>query len=78
MGTLLLIISVIAVFALAVISPHMAGKIQKRTNQKTGLLKRNAGWLRDPLSWWAQISLELARKAIVKASAWGKKTRRKL
>jgi len=78
MTTLFITFAVIAVFITAIISPHLGGKIQNKTNHKTGWLKYYSNWLWDPLEWWAKISLEFSRKAIVKASKWGKKTRKKL
>lgn len=73
---LVAIVGIIVFFA-AVISPHAAGKIQHKTNVKSGKLKQIADWFWDPLTWLAKSSVEMTRKAIVKIAQLGKKTRRK-
>lgn len=78
MTNILLVVGLIAVFLAAVVSPRLGGKIQHRTNEKAGWLKRLADWFWDPITWWARKSIELSRKLIVKIAKWGKKTRRKL
>ena len=77
MLNVLLVVVLIAIFVTGIVSPHTAGKIQRKTDNKTYWLKRMANWLWDPIAWWAKSSLEVSRKAIVKVAAWGKKTRRK-
>ena len=78
MTTLLLLVVGIVIFIVAVVSPHMGGKIQHETNKESSWLKRTSNWLWDPLAWWAKKSVEFTRKVIVKITAWGKKLRRKL
>lgn len=78
MGTIIVIVVGFILFFVAIVSPHMARKVQHRTDQEANLLKRLSNWLWDPLTWWAKVSLEFTRKSIVKIAAWGKKTRKKL
>lgn len=78
MTNVALVLIVVVVFVIGIVSPHLAGKIQKRTNDKAGWLKRCANWLWDPLTWWAKNTVEFTRKSIVKVAEWGKKTRRKV
>jgi hypothetical protein len=77
MGTIIVVIAGILVFLIAVISPHLAGKIQYKTNEEAGTLKRIANWFWDPLTWITKSSIEFMRKALIKLAQWGKKTRRK-
>ncbi len=74
----LLPILVIVLFIVGVVSPHMAGKIQRKADNKAGWLKRCADWFWDPITWWAQNSIETTRKVIKKVTEWGKKTRKKI
>lgn len=67
----------LSVLVVAVISPHLAGKIQRRTNEKASYLKRVANWLWNPLTWIAKSSIEVMRKIIILFGSWGKKVRRK-
>lgn len=78
MASILVLIVGTVVFLVAVISPHAAGKIQQKTNEKSGILKRAADWFWDPLTWLAKSSIEFVRRALIKLAKWGKKTRRKL
>lgn len=78
MTNVAIILIVVLVFVIGIVSPHVAGKIQKKTDDEAGWLKRCSNWLWDPLTWWAKNSIEFTRKAIVKTASWGKKTRRKL
>ena len=78
MTNIAIVLAVIVVFVIGIVSPHMAGKIQKKTDNKAGWLKRCANWLWDPLTWWAKNSIEFVRKVVVKVTEWGKKTRGKL
>ena len=78
MGNVILIVAVVVVFVIGVVSPHLAGKIQRKTDTKAGWLKRMSNWLWDPLTWWAKNTIEFTRKTIKKVAEWGKKTRRKL
>ena len=78
MTTILLVVVGIVLFFIGIVSPHLAGKIQNKTNEEAGWLKRLSNWLWDPLTWWAKKSIEFTRKAIVKIAQWGKKTRRKI
>lgn len=78
MTNILLIIGAVILFIIAIISPRLGGKIQRRTNEKASWLKRLANWFWDPITWWVKKSIELSRKLIVKITKWGKKTRRKL
>lgn len=78
MTTVPIIIALIALFAIAVVSPHVAGKVQRKANQKTSWLKRMSNWLWDPLAWWFRSGLEFARRSIIVATALGKKLRGKL
>lgn len=78
MGNIILIFVIAAVFIIGVVSPHLAGKIQRKTDNKASWLKRMSNWLWDPLTWWAKNSIELTRRTIKKVAEWGKKTRRKL
>jgi hypothetical protein len=77
MTTIIIILAVVVVFIIGIISPHLGGKIQHKTNREAHWLERCSNWLWDPLAWWAKGSLELSRKIIVKATALGKKTRKK-
>ncbi len=77
MGNILLIGVLIVVFVIGIVSPHTAGKIQRKTDDKTHWLKRMANWLWDPIAWWTKSSLEVSRNTIVKVAELGKKTRRK-
>ena len=76
MTSIVLVLVGVAVFLIAVISPHAGGKIQHKTNVKSGALKRAAEWLWDPLTWVAKSSIEFMRKTILKLADLGKKTRR--
>ena len=78
MLTIFIIIVAIMVFIVGIVSPYLSGKIQRKTHHKTNKLKQASDWLWDPLTWWAKITLEFIRKAIIKSSDKGKKTRRKL
>lgn len=77
MTTILLVVVGIILFFVGIISPHLAGQIQNKTNKEAGWLKRLSNWLWDPLTWWTKKSIEFTRNAIVKIAAWGKKTRQK-
>lgn len=77
MSAVIAVILGIVVFLIAVVSPHLAGKIQHKTNEKAGTLKRIANWFWDPLTWIAKSSIEFMRKSLIKLAKWGKKTRRK-
>lgn len=78
MSNIAIVLIAVVVFVIAVVSPHMAGKIQRKTDNKASWLKRLSNWLWDPLTWWAKNSIEFTRKAIKKLAEWGKKTRKKL
>ena len=78
MGNIAIIFVVIIVFVVGVVSPHMAGKIQRKTEAKSGWLKHMANWLWDPLTWWTKNSIEFTRKTVVRVAEWGKKTRTKI
>jgi len=78
MTWILVALAGLIVFLTAVISPHAAGKIQYKTNVKSGRLKRIADWFWDPLTWLAKSSIEFIRKAILKLARLGKKTREKV
>lgn len=68
----------ILLFVIGVVSPHAAGKVQRKTDKKATYLKKISNWLWDPLTWWAQTIVDTSRKIILKSTEWGKKTRRKL
>ena len=76
MTTILLSFFLVAVFIAAIVSPHAAGKIQRKTNEKAGQLKIMSNWLWDPLTWWAKHSIEFNRKVIGKIVRWGSRIRR--
>ncbi|HEX6415924.1 MAG TPA: hypothetical protein VFZ62_00150 [Candidatus Saccharimonadales bacterium] len=78
MTTIVIFAALIVVFFVAVVSPHLGGKVQRKTNEEAGWLKRFSNWLWDPLTWWAKNSLEFSRKVIVFTAKIGKKLRRKL
>jgi hypothetical protein len=78
MTTIVLVFVVVVLFVIAVISPHAAGKIQRKTDKEAHWLKRMSNWLWDPIAWWAKKSIEMTRKTIIKVTSLGKKTRRKL
>ena len=78
MSNIAILLVVIVVFVVGVVSPHVAGKIQRKTDSKAGLLKRCANWLWDPLTLWAKNTIEFTRKSIVVVAEWGKKTRAKV
>jgi hypothetical protein len=78
MTTIALIFVATVLFFIGLISPHAAGKIQRKTDKEAGLLKRCANWFWDPVTWWAKNSIEFSRKAIDKAAGWGSKTRKKM
>lgn len=78
MTSLLLILAGIVLFIIGIVSPHAAGKIERKTDKKAGMLKRMSNWLWDPLTWWAKSTVEFTRKAIKYISELGKKVRRKL
>ena len=78
MGTILLIVAGIVIFIIGIVSPHLAGKIEQKTDEKASWLKRLSNWCWDPITWWAKKSIEFTRKAIVKIAEWGKKTRGKV
>lgn len=75
MTNIILVVVVLAIFIVGIVSPHMAGKIQKKTDNKAGWLKRMSNWLWDPLTWWAKNSIEATRKSIKVVAQWGKKVR---
>lgn len=77
MTNIILVVVLIMVFLIGIVSPHTAGKLQRKTDNKAHWLKRMANWFWDPIAWWAKNSLEVSRKTIVKVAEWGKKTRRK-
>jgi hypothetical protein len=77
MTTLLLFVGLVVVFIIGLVSPHAAGKIQRKTDKEAGWLKRLSNWLWDPITWWAKKSIEFSRRAINKSAEWGKATRRK-
>jgi hypothetical protein len=68
----------IILFLIGVISPHLAGKIQRKTDEKASRLKRLSNWFWDPITWWAKKTIESTRKILVKITEWGKKIRRKI
>lgn len=78
MSNIFLVAVVIVIFAIGVVSPHMAGKIQRNTDNKAGWLKRMSNWLWDPLTWWAKNTIEFTRKAIKVVAQWGKRVRWRL
>jgi hypothetical protein len=78
MTTIVLVFVVMVLFVIAVISPHAAGKIQRKTDEEADWLKRISNWLWDPLTWWTKKSIEMTRKIIIKVTSLGKKTHRKL
>jgi hypothetical protein len=78
MTTILLILTLIALFVVGLVSPHLAGKIQRKTDEEAGWLKRLSNWFWDPITYWVKKSIEFNRKAIDKVATLGKKTRRKL
>lgn len=78
MNNIILIVAAIVLFFVALLSPRMGGKIERKANNKASWLKRLANWFWDPITWWAKKSIEFTRKAIVIITEWGKKTRRKL
>lgn len=78
MTNIILVVAAVVIFIIGVICPHLAGKIQRKTDKEASLLKRLSNWLWDPLTWWAKNSIEFTRKAIVKIADWGKKTNKKL
>lgn len=78
MTTLFFIIGLVVLFVVGVVSPHAAGKIQRKADKEAGWLKRLANWLWDPVTWWVKLSIDSSRKAIKKAAGWGKKTHRKM
>ena len=77
MTTILLVVAGIILFIVGIISPHAAGKIQRKTDKEASKLKRLSNWFWDPITWWSKKSIEFTRKAIVKIAEWGKNTRRK-
>jgi hypothetical protein len=78
MTTLLLSIGLVVLFVIGLISPRLAGKIERKTNQEAGWLKRMSNWFWDPITWWAKKSIEFTQKAIDTATRWGKKTHKKM
>jgi hypothetical protein len=78
MNNILIIVALIVVFFIGVISPRLAGKIQRKTDEKAGWLKRMANWLWDPITWWAKKSIELTRKLIKKDAQAGKETHKEV
>lgn len=74
MTTILLSFILVALFFVGLICPHLAGKIQRKTDNKAGWLKRMANWFWDPITWWAKLTIESSRKAIKTVAGWGKKT----
>lgn len=78
MTTLIIIFGVIIVFIIGFISPHLAGKIEQKTDEKASVLKRAINWLWDPLLWWAKKSIDCNRGLIKKSAESGKKTRKKI
>ena len=78
MTTILLVIALIVLFLIGIICPHLAGKIERKTDKEAGGLKRMSNWFWDPITWWVKKSIEMNRKVIIKAAEWGKKSRRKL
>ena len=77
MTTVLLVVAGIILFAVGIISPHAAGKIQRKTDKEASKLKQFSNWFWDPITWWSKKSIEFTRKAIVKITQWGKNTRQK-
>jgi len=75
MSNVFLVVVVMAIFVIGVLSPHLAGKIQRKTNSKASWLKRVSNWLWDPLTWWIKSSIEFTRKAINIVAQWGKSVR---
>jgi uncharacterized membrane protein (DUF441 family) len=78
MTTILLVLIGVIIFFIGIISPHTAGKIQRKTDEKASWLKRLSNWFWDPITWWTKKSIEFTRKAVVKIAQWGKRTRRKI
>lgn len=78
MSNIAIVVVAVIIFIIGIVSPHLAGKIQRKTDSKAGWLKRCANWLWDPLTWWAKNSIEFTRKAIVKVAEWGKEVHTKL
>lgn len=76
--TLLLVGGLICLFVIAVLFPHAAKKVQHKTNERVGWLKRWSNFLWNPLTWWAKNSLELARRSVERVSRWGRTLRQRL
>lgn len=77
MTSIILVLVGIVIFIIGIICPHLAGKIQRKTDNKASRLKRLSNWLWDPLTWWAKSSIEFTRKSINVIADWGKRTRYK-
>lgn len=78
MTNIILVVVAVVIFVIGVVSPHLAGKIENKTDNEAGWLKRVSNWLWNPLTWWAKNSIEFTRKVIVTIAEWGKETRRKV
>lgn len=78
MTTIFLVFAAVIIFFVGLISPHMAGKLQKKTDKEAGVLKRWSNWLWDPITWWFKKTVEFTRKAIDKPAGLGKKTNKKM
>lgn len=78
MTTLLVIVSLIIIFVVAVASPRRGSKIEQKVSEKAAWLKQASERFWNPVTWWLQTSLEFIRLAIAKVVAWGKSLRRKL
>ncbi|MDB5177006.1 MAG: hypothetical protein JWN75_674 [Candidatus Saccharibacteria bacterium] len=76
MTTILLIFGAVVLFFIGLICPHLAGKIQHKTDSEAHWLKRMSNWLWDPLTWWAKTSIESTRKVIDTVTQWGKNVRK--
>jgi len=78
MTALIVLAALILIFAIAIISPHVAGKIERKTDREATRLKRLSNWLWDPLTWWSKQTIKTTNKLINKSAEGGKETRRKL
>jgi hypothetical protein len=78
MTTIFLIFAGVVLFFIGLISPYLAGKIQRKTDEKAGWLKRLSNWFWDPITWWAKKSIELTRKLIKKDAQAGKDTHKEV
>ena len=78
MTWVIIAVAAIVLFVIGVVSPHAAGKLERKTDREASWLKRMSNWLWDPLTWWAKKSIEMTRKIIKQVAEWGRKTRGKL